>query len=53
MEEKLDYNQLENLIFELSRHKVPSDMVLNMLNINSLAELSIKQYNYLLYILKN
>jgi len=53
MNTKIDYIQLENLIHELTFHNIPSKAVLNLLNIENLAEITVKQYNYLLLIIKN
>lgn len=51
--EKIDYSQLNNLLAEINKRGIPSDLILNLLDIESLAELSIKKYNYLLFIIKS
>lgn len=53
MNTKIDYIQLENIIHELTIHNIPSKVILNLLDMESLAELTVKQYNYLLLIIKN
>lgn len=53
MKDKIDFEQLENLIFELNRHNIPNELILNLFQIGSLAELNVTQYNYLLFIIKN
>lgn len=51
--EKIDYSQLKNLLTEINKRGIPSDLILNLLDIESLAELNIKQYNYLLFLVKS
>lgn len=53
MNTKIDYIQLENILQELTIHNIPSKAVLNLLDIENLAELTVKQYNYLLLMIKN
>ncbi|CCY79401.1 unknown [Mycoplasma sp. CAG:877] len=51
--EKIDYSQLNNLLTEINKKGIPSTLILNLLNIESLAELNVKQYNYLLFLVKS
>jgi hypothetical protein len=51
--EKIDYSQLNNLLAEINKRGIPSDLILNLLDIESLAELNVKQYNYLLFLVKS
>lgn len=53
MSTKINYDQLDNLLFELKRHEVPTTIILNLLNIESLAELTVSQYNCLLLLTKS
>lgn len=50
--EKIDYSQLNNLLVEINKKNIPSNLILNLLNIKSLAELNVRQYNYLLFLIK-
>lgn len=52
MGEKINYEQLENLLSTMFEHNIPSAVITNLLNIGCLAELSVVQYNYLLLIMK-
>lgn len=53
MQIKINYEQLEKLLSELQKHNIPSNVILNLLNIGSLAELDVVKYNYLLLIIGN
>lgn len=53
MKEKIDFIQLENLMFELHKHGIPNNLILSLFQIGSLAELNVTQYNYLLFIIKS
>ena len=51
MKTKIDYTQLEKLITELGKREIPSKVVLELLNIDTLAKLTVVQYNYILLLL--
>lgn len=53
MKTRIDYVQLDNLLNLLQNHNIPSQVVLHLCNIGSLAELTVPQYNYLLLLIKN
>lgn len=53
MGQKINYEQLENIINTLTRNDIPSAVVTNLLSIKSLAELNVVQYNYLLLLIKS
>lgn len=52
MGEKINYEQLENLLSTMFKHNIPSAVITNLLDIGCLAELNVVQYNYLLLIIK-
>ena len=52
MGEKINYEQLENLLSTMFKHNIPSAVITNLLNIGCLVELNVVQYNYLLLIMK-
>ncbi len=51
--EKVSRDQLLNLKEEMNRHDVIDKMILSLLGIEKLTDLSISQYNILLYLIKN
>lgn len=53
MGQKINYEQLENIINTLTRNDIPSTVVTNLLSIKSLSELNVVQYNYLLLLIKS
>lgn len=53
MRTKIDYDQLEKLINELKKHDVSSNIVKDLCNVKSLAELNVVQYNYLLILINS
>ncbi len=53
MGQKINYEQLENIINTLTRNDIPSAVVTNLLSIKSLSELNVVQYNYLLLLIKS
>lgn len=53
MEERINVEQLENLVDVLNTYNVPKKVILKIFNVNSLFQLTVKQYNFLLLLLKN
>ena len=52
MNEKIDYEQLINLLEVMKKYGILNEWILKICNIESLAELNIIQYNFLLAIIK-